>query len=44
MLKKVLGWIAVIVAVLWIVNSPGDAADLIRKVFDALATLATSLS
>lgn len=43
MLKKALGWIAVAVIVVWVINSPADVADLVRKVFNAIGTLATSL-
>lgn len=42
-MKKVLIWLAVILIVVWVINAPGKAADLIDKVGNAITTIGTSL-
>lgn len=42
-MKKVLGWIAVAVVVLWVLNQPSSAAHVVHQFTHALHTLATSL-
>ena len=42
-MKKLLGWLALAVVVMWVVNNPTGAAALIHQVTHALATLAASL-
>jgi hypothetical protein len=38
--KKVIGWIILGLIVLWVVNNPDHAADLVHKCGHAVATLA----
>lgn len=42
-MKKVLVWIAIILIVVWVINRPGKAANLIDKVSNAFTTIGTSL-
>jgi hypothetical protein len=42
--KKALGAVAVIIAVMWVVKNPHGAAALVHEVVGALSTLASSLS
>jgi len=42
-MKKVLTWLAIIIAVLWVVKKPDQAAALIQQAGHALTTLAASL-
>jgi hypothetical protein len=37
--KKIIGWIVLAIVVLWVINNPHHAADLVQKTGDALATL-----
>jgi hypothetical protein len=41
--KKLLGWLALAIGAMWVVNDPTGAAALIQHVVHALATLAASL-
>jgi hypothetical protein len=41
--KKLLGWLALAIGAMWVVNDPTGAAALIHQVAHALATLAASL-
>ena len=38
-MKKLLGWVALGIAVLWVINNPTQAAALIHQVGHAVATL-----
>ena len=42
-MRKVLTWTALIIAVLWVINNPGQAAALAHHLGHALATLAAAL-
>lgn len=42
-MKKLLGWLALAIAVVWVVHNPGQAAALVHEVIHALSTLASSL-
>jgi hypothetical protein len=37
--KKLLGWIALAIVVLWVINNPHQAADLVHKIGAAVTTL-----
>jgi hypothetical protein len=37
--KNLLGWVALGIAVLWVINNPAQAADLIHQIGHAIATL-----
>jgi hypothetical protein len=41
--KKALTWIAVIVAAIWVINNPDQAAALVQHIVHALTTLASKL-
>jgi len=41
--KKALTWVALIIAVIWLVKNPAGAAADARQLIHALTTLATSL-
>ncbi len=42
-MKKLLGWLALGIAVMWVIHDPTGAANLIHQVAHALSTLADSL-
>ena len=42
-MKKILGWIALAIAAMWLVKNPTGAAALIHQIGHALATLAAAL-
>ncbi len=42
-MKKIVGWIALVIVVMWLVKNPAGAADLARQVVHSLSTLATAL-
>ena len=42
-MKKVLGWLALAIAAMWLVKNPAGAADLAHQIGHALATLAAAL-
>ena len=42
-MKKLLGWLALAIAVMWVVKNPDAAASLAHQFGHALATLAASL-
>jgi hypothetical protein len=42
-MRKALTWLALIIAVIWLVKNPAGAAALAHQVIHALTTLATSL-
>jgi hypothetical protein len=37
--KNLLGWVALGIAVLWVINNPAQAAALIHQISHAIATL-----
>jgi hypothetical protein len=41
--KKILGWLALAIAALWLVKNPTGAANLAHQIGHALATLAAAL-
>jgi hypothetical protein len=41
--KKILGWLALAIAAMWLVKNPTGAANLVHQVMHALATLAAAL-
>jgi hypothetical protein len=41
--KKILGWIALAIAALWLIKNPAGAAADMRQVVHALSTLASAL-
>jgi hypothetical protein len=41
--KKALTWLALIIAVIWVIHNPAGAAALAHQITHALATLASSL-
>jgi hypothetical protein len=41
--KKFLGWLALAMTALWVINNPGQAAALAHHIAHALSTLASSL-
>jgi hypothetical protein len=41
--KKALTWLAVIIAALWVINNPSQAAALAHHIAHALSILASSL-
>lgn len=43
MLRKLLGWLALIAAALWILHNPAAAAADARQIIHALTTLTSSL-
>lgn len=38
-MRKLLGWVALGIAVLWVINNPAQAADLIHHIAQAITTL-----
>ena len=42
-MRKILGWAALIIAILWVLKNPAGAAAMVHQVFHALSTLAASL-
>ena len=42
-MKKLLGWLALAIAAMWLVKNPTEAADLAHQIGHALSTLATAL-
>jgi hypothetical protein len=42
-MKKALTWLALIIAVMWVVKDPAGAAALAHQIAHALTTLASSL-
>ena len=42
-MKKMLGWLALAIAAMWLVKNPTGAAALVQQVGHALATLAAAL-
>lgn len=42
-MKKIWPWIALIVAVLWIIHNPAGAADSIRSLINGISTFASNL-
>ncbi len=42
-MKKILGWLALAIAAMWLVKNPTGAANLAHQVMHALATLASAL-
>jgi hypothetical protein len=41
--KKILGWLALAIAVMWVLKNPAGAAATVHQVFHALSTLVTDL-
>jgi hypothetical protein len=41
--KKILGWLALAIAALWVIKNPTGAADLAQQIGHALSTLAARL-
>jgi hypothetical protein len=41
--KKILSWLALAIAALWVINNPSQAAALAHHIAHALSTLASSL-
>ncbi len=41
--KKILGWIALAIAVLWVIKNPAGAAADVKQFMNALSTLASAL-
>jgi hypothetical protein len=37
--KNVLGWVALAIAVLWVINNPAQAAAIIHQIGHAITTL-----
>ena len=42
-MKKLLGWLALAIAAMWVVKNPAGAAALAHQIGHALATLAAAL-
>ena len=42
-MKKILGWLTLAIAVMWVVKNPTGAANVIHQIGHALATLAAAL-
>lgn len=42
-MKKILGWIALAIAVLWVIKNPAGAAADVKQFMNALSTLASAL-
>ena len=42
-MKKLLGWLALAIAVMWVVKNPDGAANVVHQIGHALATLAAAL-
>ena len=42
-MKKILGWVALAIAVMWVVHNPDAAANLAHQLGHALSTLAAAL-
>lgn len=42
-MKKLLGWIVLAIAAIWLVKNPAGAAALAHQIMHALSTLASSL-
>ena len=42
-MKKILGWLALAIAALWVIKDPTGAAALVQQVGHALSTLAAGL-
>lgn len=38
-MKKLLGWIALAIIVLWVINNPDSAADMVHRCGHALSAL-----
>jgi len=43
MARKALGWIAIIIGVIWLIHNPQGAANLAHQIIHALTTLANNL-
>jgi hypothetical protein len=37
--KKLLGWVALAIAVLWVINNPAQASGLLHQIGHAITTL-----
>ena len=42
-MKKILGWLALAIAAMWLVKNPTGAASLVHQIGHALSTLAAAL-
>lgn len=42
-MKKLLGWVALVIAVIWVIQNPDNAAATVHHIFHSLSTLASHL-